>query len=66
MQDVRMKLHPGLPWKNQNSTKRRRGRLFLPLKFKEEPSKMLHLEHSFVRYGNLDTSEIIPEIPGKL
>jgi hypothetical protein len=34
-------------------------------KFKEENSKVLHLEHSFVWYWNLDTLEIKSEIPGK-
>ena len=35
------------------------------LKFKEETSKLLYLEHSFVWYGNLDTSGSGSEIPGK-
>jgi hypothetical protein len=37
----------------------------LGLKFKEETSKVLHLEHSFVWCWNLDTSESRSEIPGK-
>jgi hypothetical protein len=35
------------------------------LKFKEETSKVLHLEHSFVWCWNLYTSETGSEIPGK-
>jgi len=34
-------------------------------KFKEETSKMLHLEFSFVWCRNLDTLESRSEIPGK-
>jgi len=48
MQDVIMKLNPGLPWQKQHSTRRR---LFPPAnwnQFKEETSKGLHLEHCFV------------------
>jgi len=35
------------------------------LQFKEEASKVLHLEQSFVWRGNLDTSESRSGIPGK-
>jgi len=35
----------------------------LDLKFKEENIKVLHLEHSFVLYCNLGTSESRSEIP---
>jgi hypothetical protein len=35
------------------------------LKFEEETSKVLHLEHSFVWCWNVDTSESRSEIPGK-
>jgi hypothetical protein len=35
------------------------------LRAKEEISEVLHLEHSFVWYGNLDTSETRSEVPGK-
>ena len=31
----------------------------LRLKFKEETTEMLHLEHSFVRYCNLDTLKVL-------
>ena len=34
--------------------------------FKKEGIKVWHLEHSFVWCWNLDTSEGISEIPGKL
>jgi len=48
-QNVHVKLNPGLPWKKQLSTKRR---LFFQRKigitFKEDTSKVLHLEHRFV------------------
>ena len=37
MQDVHVKLNPGLPWQKQHSAGRR-------LKFEEETSKVLHLE----------------------
>jgi len=36
------------------------------LKCKEETSKLLHMECIFVRYWNLDTSEIRSEIPGRV
>jgi hypothetical protein len=48
MQGVHVKLNPELPWQKQHSTRRK---IFSPttgLKFKEETSKVLHLEHSFV------------------
>jgi len=46
-----MKLHPGLPWKKAKVEKKmRRRKLFSPLKFKKATTKMLHLEHSLVRY----------------
>ena len=35
------------------------------LKFEEETSKMLHLEHGFIWYWNLDASGSRSEIPGK-
>jgi hypothetical protein len=47
MQGVHVKLNPELPWQKQFSTRR----LFSSAnwtKFKEETSKVLHLEHSFV------------------
>ena len=69
MQDVHVKLHPGLSWKKttvEKKKKKRRRKLFSPLKFKKATSKMLYLEHSLVWYGNLDTSEIISEKAGKL
>jgi len=44
-----MKLDPGLPWKKLHLTRRR---IFLPeqigLKFEEETSEMLRLEHGSV------------------
>jgi hypothetical protein len=35
------------------------------LKFREEASRVLHFEHSFVCCSNLDTSGCRSEIPGK-
>ena len=48
MEDVRVKLNIGLPWQKLRSTRRRLSLLQLGLKFEEEISKMLHLEHGFV------------------
>jgi hypothetical protein len=66
MQGLHEKLRPGLPWKKQHST---RIRLSSPANYtyraKEETSEVLHLEHSFVWRGNLDSSETRSEVPGK-
>jgi hypothetical protein len=35
------------------------------IRAKEETSEVLHLEHSFVWCGNLDSSEIRSEVSGK-
>jgi len=43
MEDVRVKLNLGLPLKEEDSFYQQIG-----LKFEEETSKMLHLEHGFV------------------
>jgi len=48
MEDVRVKLNPGLQWQKLHSTKRRLFYQHTGLKFEEETSKMLHLEHGFV------------------
>jgi hypothetical protein len=48
MQGVHVKLNPELSWQNQYSTRRRLFHQQTGLKFKEETSKMLHLEHSFL------------------
>jgi hypothetical protein len=48
MEDVHVKLNPGLPWQKLRSA---RTRLFYQkngIEFEEETSKMLHLEHGFV------------------
>jgi hypothetical protein len=37
----------------------------IELKFKEETSKVLHLDYSFVWCCNLDTLESRPVVPGK-
>jgi hypothetical protein len=64
MQDVNGKLNPGLLWHEQQST----TKLFSPangLKFKEETSTMLNLEHSLVWCRNLGILESRSEVPGK-
>jgi hypothetical protein len=45
---LHVKLNPGLPLQKQHSTRRRSFHQQIGLKFKEEASKVLHLEHSFV------------------
>jgi hypothetical protein len=57
MQDVHVKLNPGLQWQKHHSFHQQ-----IRLKFKEETSK---LENSFLQCQNLDTSEIKSEIPEK-
>jgi len=65
MEDVRVKSNPGLPWQKLHSTRRRFFYQQIGLHFEEETSKMLHLEHGFVWYGNLDASGSRSKIPGK-
>ena len=66
LQDVNLKVNPGFPQQNQHSKVRRNSFLQqIWLKFKEETSKLLHLERSFVWCWNLDTSESRSEITGK-
>jgi hypothetical protein len=48
MQDVLVKLNPGLPWQKQHSTRKRLFSQQIGLTFKEETSNILHLEYSFV------------------
>ena len=48
MEDVGVKLNPGLPWQKLRSTRRDSFYQQTGLKFEEETSKMLHLEHGFV------------------
>jgi hypothetical protein len=47
--DVHVKLNLGLPWQKQHSKRRRLFHQQIGFKFKEETSKVLHLEHSL--YG---------------
>jgi len=48
MQDeVHLKLNPGLSRQQQRSTKEDSFRQQVGIKFEEETSKVLHLEHSF-------------------
>jgi len=48
MEDVRVKLNPGLPWKKLHSTEENSFYQHIGLNVEEETSKMLHLEHGFV------------------
>ena len=52
------------PWQKQIQQEGSFHQL-IGLTFKEETSKVLHLEHSFVWRRNLDNLESRPEIPGK-
>jgi hypothetical protein len=65
IQGVHEKLRPGLPWKS--SIQQEDDSLHQQIRFraKEEISEVLHLEHSFVWCGNLDSSETRSEVPGK-
>jgi len=56
IQDVYVKLNPGLPLQKQHSTRRPLSSAN-GLKFKEETSKVLCLEYSFQWCWKLDTSE---------
>ena len=49
MEDVRVKLNPGLPWQSCVQQEEEDS-LYqqIEFKFEEETSKMLHLEHGFV------------------
>jgi len=47
-EDVRVKVNPGLPWQTLHSTRRRLFSQHTGLKFEEETSKMLQLDHGFV------------------
>jgi len=59
--DLRMNLNPTLPQQKQHSTKRPFDQK-LGIKFKEETSKVVHLDHSFVWCGNLDSFESKSEL----
>ena len=48
MEDVRVKLNPELPWKNRVQQEEDSLYQQIGLKFEEETSKMLHLEHGFL------------------
>jgi hypothetical protein len=65
MQGVHEKLRPGLPWQKQHSTRKDSLHQQIRLRAKEGISEVLHLEHSFVWSGNLDTLETRSEVPGK-
>ena len=47
MEDVHVKLNPGLPWQKLHLAKDSFYQQ-IGLKFEEEANKMLHLEHDFV------------------
>jgi len=48
MQVLHVKLNPVFPWKNVATNKKKTRCQDTGLKFEEETSKVLHLEHSFV------------------
>jgi hypothetical protein len=48
MQGVHVKLNPELPWLNSIQQEEESFHQQTGLKFKEETSKVLHLEHCFV------------------
>ena len=48
MEVVLVKLNLGLPWQKLHLTRRSHFYWHIGLKFEEETSKTLHLEHSFV------------------
>ena len=56
MEDVGVKLNPGLHGKSCIQQKEDSLYQQIGLKFEEETSKMLHLEHGFVWCRNLDAS----------
>ena len=65
MQVIQVKLNPESPlqkqyWKEEDSFYQKTG-----LKFKEETSEVLHLEHTIIWCWNLDTSENRSQIVGK-
>ena len=66
MQDVHVELNEGLPRQKQRSKSRRLLSPESGLRFKEENSKVLQLEQSFMLLWKLDTSESRSEISGKL
>jgi hypothetical protein len=43
-----VKLNPGLPWQESRLTRREFFYQQIGLKFEEETSEMLHLEHGFL------------------
>ena len=48
MEDVRVKLNPGLPKQILHSTREDHFHEKIGLEFEEETSKIVHLEHGFV------------------
>jgi len=50
MEDVRVKLNPGLPWQKLHQKEEDSFYQQIGLKFEEETIKMLHLERGFVWY----------------
>jgi hypothetical protein len=66
IQDVHVKWNPELPWQKQHSTPRKPFfNQQIWLKFEEETSKVLHLEHRFVWCWNVDIWESGSEVSGK-
>jgi hypothetical protein len=52
LQDVHWKLNPGWPWQSNIQQKEDSCHQQIGLKFKEETSKMLHLEHMVLKHGH--------------
>jgi len=48
MEDVNMKLNPGLPWKSCIQQEKDSCYQQIGIKFEEETNKMLHLEDRFI------------------
>jgi len=65
MQYVYVTLKPRFPWKSSIQLEEGSFHQQIGLKFKEENTEVLHLEHSFVWSWNLDTSKSRSEVPGQ-
>jgi len=65
MRNVHVKLNPGMSCQMRFQQEGDSFHQQTELKFREETSKVLHLEYSFVWCWNLDPSESRSEVPGK-
>jgi len=59
-----MKLNPEFPWKSSIQQEKGCFHQQIGLQYKEQTSKLLHLEHSLVWCWKLNTSESRSEVPG--